>query len=210
MEIKVIDINGKETSKKAILDDRIFSIKPNRHVVYLVIKQYLANQRQGTHKSKERSEITGSTKKIKKQKGSGSARYGDIKSPIFRGGGRVFGPRPKDYRLKLNKSVKLLAKKSLLSQKLLDKQLNIIEKFNFELIKTKYFLDLLYKLNINDKKSLFILGEVNKIIYLSSRNLKKTKVVSCFELNSYDIINAEQLFFLEDGLEKFQKNILTK
>lgn len=209
MEIKVIDINGQETSKIIKLDDTVFFIKPNKHVVYLVIKQYLANQRQGTHKSKERSEVIGSTKKIKKQKGSGGARFGDIKSPIFRGGGRVFGPRPKDYRFKLNKSIKILAKKSLLSQKVLDKKINVIEKFEFQQIKTKRFLDLLCKLKVENKKTLFILGDKNINIYLSSRNLKNTKVVHYLELNSYDIINADQLFFLEDGLEKFQ-NILKK
>lgn len=209
MEKKVIDINGQDTSKIVKLDDTIFLIKPNKHVVYLVIKQYLANQRQGTHKSKERSEIIGSTKKIKKQKGSGSARCGDIKSPIFRGGARVFGPRPRDYRFKLNKSIKLLAKKSLLSQKVLDDRIKIIENFEFKDIKTKYFLDLLYNLQVYHVKSLFILGSQNKNIYLSSRNLRKVKVVNYLELNSYDIINSDQLFFLEDGLDKFQ-NILKK
>lgn len=207
MEIKVIDINGQETSKKVNLDDKIFGIIPNNHVVYLVIKQYLANQRQGTHKSKERSEIIGSTKKLKKQKGTGGARCGDIKSPIFRGGARVFGPRPKDYRFKLNKSIKILAKKSLLSQKALENKIKVIEKLEFKEIKTKYFLDLLCKLKIDNKKSLFVLGDVNKNIYLSSRNLKKTKVLNYLELNSYDIIHSEELCFLEDGLEKFQ-NIL--
>lgn len=209
MEIVVLDIYGKETSKKIKLDDLVFGIEPNKHAVYLAIKQYLANQRQGTHKSKERSEITGSTKKIKKQKGSGSARYGDIKSPIFKGGGRIFGPQPRDYRFKLNKSIKLLAKKSLLSQKILDKNFKVLETLQFEKPKTKNFLDLLTNLELRNKRSLFVLGDLNKNIYLSSRNLQKTKVVTYLELNSYDIIKANNLVFFEDGLEKFQ-NIITK
>lgn len=209
MEIVVLDINGKETSKKIKLDNSIFGIKPNQHAVYLTIKQYLANQRQGTHKSKERSEITGSTRKIKKQKGSGSARYGDIKSPIFKGGGRIFGPKPRVYGFKLNKSVKRLAKKSVLSQKFLDNSLKVLEVLNFEKPKTKNFLCLLSNLGLSNKKSLFVLSDSNKNVYLSSRNLQKVKIVRLSELNSYDIINANQLVFFEDSLQKIQ-NILTK
>lgn len=208
MEIVVFDINGQITSKKVKLDSSIFGIKPNKHAVYLSIKQYLANQRQGTHKSKERSEIRGSTKKLKKQKGSGSARYGDIKSPIFRGGGRVFGPKPRNYRFKLNKSVKQLAKKSLLSQKMLDNTLKVVELLQFDQPKTKSFINFLINLGLNNTKSLFVLGSPNVNIYLSSRNLQKVKVVTYSELNSYDIINTNYLVFFEDGLEKLQNKLV--
>jgi len=207
MEVVVLNISGKETAKKVQLDDTIFGIEPNKHAVYLDIKQYLANQRQGTHKSKERSEISGSTRKLKKQKGSGSARYGDIKSPIFRGGGRIFGPKPRDYRFKLNKSLKRLAKKSLLSQKLNDNSLKVVEDINFETPKTKEFISILNNLGLNNKKSLFVLGDSNKSVYLSSRNLKGTKVVSYAEVSSYDILNATEVVFFEGSIERFQENL---
>ncbi|MCG2794225.1 MAG: 50S ribosomal protein L4 [Weeksellaceae bacterium] len=207
MELVVLNTSGKETGRKVALDESVFGIEPNQHAVYLEVKQYLAAQRQGTHKSKERSEITGSTRKLKKQKGSGSARYGDIKSPTFKGGGRVFGPKPRDYRFKLNKSLKRLAKKSVLSQKLKDNSVRVLENFSFDAPKTKEFIKLLDALTLTGKKSLFVLPESNKNVYLSSRNLPKTKVLNYNEISSYDLINAGEIIFLEDAVEKFQENL---
>jgi len=207
MELVVLNTSGKETGRKVTLDETVFGIEPNQHAVYLEVKQYLAAQRQGTHKSKERSEIAGSTRKLKKQKGSGSARYGDIKSPTFKGGGRVFGPKPRDYRFKLNKSLKRLAKKSVLSQKLKDNSVRVLENFSFDAPKTKEFITLLDALTLTGKKSLFVLPESNKNVYLSSRNLPKTKVLNYNEISSYDLINAGEIIFLEDAVEKFQENL---
>ena len=207
MELVVLNTSGKETGKKVTLDETVFGIEPNKHAVYLEVKQYLAAQRQGTHKSKERSEITASTKKLKKQKGSGSARYGDIKSPTFRGGGRVFGPKPRDYRFKLNKALKRLAKKSVLSQKMKDNSIKIVEGLSISAPKTKDFITILNALSLNDKKSLFILPDTNKNVYLSSRNLPKTKVMKFNEISSYDLINAGEIVFLEGAVEKFQENL---
>lgn len=207
MELVVLNTSGKETGKKVTLDETVFGIEPNKHAVYLEVKQYLAAQRQGTHKSKERSEITGSTKKLKKQKGSGSARYGDIKSPVFRGGGRIFGPKPRDYRFKLNKALKRLAKKSVLSQKMKDNSIKIVEGLSISAPKTKDFITILNALALNDKKSLFILPDTNKNVYLSSRNLPKTKVMKFNEISSYDLINAGEIVFLEGAVEKFQENL---
>ena len=207
MELVVLNTSGKETGRKVTLDETVFGIEPNQHAVYLEVKQYLAAQRQGTHKSKERSEITASTRKLKKQKGSGSARYGDIKSPTFRGGGRVFGPKPRDYRFKLNKSLKRLAKKSVLSQKLKDNSVRVLENFSFDAPKTKEFITLLDALTLTGKKSLFVLPESNKNVYLSSRNLPKTKVLNYNEISSYDLINAGEIIFLEGAVEKFQDNL---
>ena len=207
MELVVFNTSGKETGRKVTLDETIFGIEPNKHAVYLEVKQYLAAQRQGTHKSKERSEIIGSTKKLKKQKGSGSARYGDIKNPIFRGGGRVFGPKPRDYRFKLNKALKRLAKKSVLSQKLKDNSIKVLEAFNFDAPKTKEFINLNNALGFEGKKSLYILPEANKNVYLSSRNLAKTKVLTYNEISSYDLIHAGEIVFLEGAIEKFQENL---
>ncbi|RZJ35088.1 MAG: 50S ribosomal protein L4 [Chryseobacterium sp.] len=207
MELVVFNTSGKETGRKVTLDETVFGIEPNQHAVYLEVKQYLAAQRQGTHKSKERSEITGSTRKLKKQKGSGSARYGDIKSPTFKGGARVFGPKPRDYRFKLNKSLKRLAKKSVLSQKLKDNSVRVLESFSFDAPKTKEFITLLDALTLTGKKSLFVLPESNKNVYLSSRNLPKTKVLNYNEISSYDLINAGEIIFLEDAVEKFQENL---
>jgi len=207
MELVVLNTQGKETGRKVTLDDSVFGVEPNKHAVYLEVKQYLAAQRQGTHKSKERSEIAGSTKKLKKQKGSGAARYGDIKNPVFRGGGRVFGPKPRDYSFKLNKSTKKLAKKSVLSQKMKDNEIKVLENFTFEAPKTKEFINVLNALEIQDKKSLFILSEQNKNVYLSSRNLPKTKVKSYNEISSYDLVNAGEIIFLEEAVEKFQENL---
>lgn len=207
MELVVLNTSGKETGKKVTLDESVFGIEPNKHAVYLEVKQYLAAQRQGTHKSKERSEISGSTKKLKKQKGSGSARYGDIKSPVFRGGGRIFGPKPRDYRFKLNKALKRLAKKSVLSQKMKDNSIKIVEGLSISAPKTKDFITILNALALNDKKSLFILPDTNKNVYLSSRNLPKTKVMKFNEISSYDLINAGEIVFLEGAVEKFQENL---
>lgn len=207
MELVVFNTSGKETGRKVTLDEAIFGIEPNQHAVYLEVKQYLAAQRQGTHKSKERSEIAGSTKKLKKQKGSGSARYGDIKNPIFRGGGRIFGPKPRDYRFKLNKALKRLAKKSVLSQKMKDNSIKVLEAFNFDAPKTKEFINLNNALGFEGKKSLYILPEANKNVYLSSRNLAKTKVLTYNEISSYDLVHAGEIVFLEGAIEKFQENL---
>lgn len=207
MELVVLNIQGQETGKKVTFDDSVFGIEPNQHAVYLEVKQYLAAQRQGTHKSKERSEITASTKKLKKQKGSGSARYGDIKSPTFRGGGRVFGPKPRDYRFKLNKAIKRLAKKSVLSQKMRDNSIKVLETFSFDAPKTKDFINLHNALGFEGKKSLYILPEANKNVYLSSRNLPKVKVLTYNEISSYDLVNASEIVFIEEAIEKFTENL---
>lgn len=207
MELVVLNTSGKETGRNVSLDEAIFGIEPNQHAVYLEVKQYLAAQRQGTHKSKERNEISGSTRKLKKQKGSGSARYGSIKSPIFKGGGRIFGPKPRDYRFKLNKALKRLAKKSVLSQKMRDNSIKVVEAFNFDAPKTKEFITLNNALGFEGKKSLYILPEANKNVYLSSRNLAKVKVLTYNEISSYDLVHAGEIVFLEGAIEKFQENL---
>ncbi len=205
MELEVLDIKGKGTGKKVKLDKDIFGVEPNDHAIYLDVKQYLAHQRQGTHKTKERAEIKGSTKKIKRQKGTGTARFGDIKNPIFRGGGRTFGPRPKTYGVKLNKKVKELARKSALSYKVKNNQVMILQDFNLEQPKTKDFADIQKNLKVDDKKSVFVLNERNKNVYLSSRNLQNSKVVTISELSTYDIMNATALLFAESSLDVLQK-----
>ncbi|MCB7481225.1 50S ribosomal protein L4 [Christiangramia sediminis] len=207
MEIAVLDIKGKETGRKAKLSDSVFAIEPNDHAVYLDVKQYLANQRQGTHKAKERAEIAGSTRKIKKQKGTGTARAGSIKSPIFKGGGRVFGPRPRNYGFKLNKNLKRLARKSALSIKANDKAIMVIEDFSFDTPKTKNFMEVLKALGIESKKSLIVLGDSNKNVYLSSRNLKTSEVISSSELSTYKILNAKSIVFLEGSLEGIESKL---
>ncbi|MBZ9628226.1 50S ribosomal protein L4 [Psychroflexus sp. CAK1W] len=207
MKVSVLDIKGKETGREVELSESVFGLEPNDHVVYLDVKQHLANKRQGTHKAKERAEIVGSTRKIKKQKGTGTARAGSIKSPIFRGGGRVFGPRPRDYHFKLNKKLKRLARKTVLSQKFKNNQLMIIEDFGFEAPKTKEFLNVLDNLKIRDKKSLLVLDESNKNVYLSSRNLKSAKVVNVSELNTYNVLNSNVLLITESRLEELQNNL---
>jgi large subunit ribosomal protein L4 len=204
MELKVVNIQGKETGKKVELNDTIFGIEPNDHAIYLDVKQYLANQRQGTHKSKERAEVAGSTRKIKKQKGTGGARAGSIKSPVFRGGGRVFGPRPRNYGFKLNKKVKQLARKSALAYKVKENGIIVLEAFDFNAPKTQEFVTIQNNLKINDKKSLFVLPELNKNIYLSSRNLQGVKVVVASELTTYDILNASSVVILEGSLEQIE------
>ncbi|SFN28229.1 50S ribosomal protein L4 [Salegentibacter flavus] len=207
MEVAVLDIKGKETGRKAKLSDAVFAIEPNEHAVYLDVKQYLANQRQGTHKAKERAEITGSTRKIKKQKGTGTARAGSIKSPIFKGGGRVFGPRPRSYSFKLNKNLKRLARKSALTIKANGNAVTVVEDFSFDAPKTKNYIDFLKALGIQDKKSLIVLGGSNKNVYLSSRNLKGSEVVSSSELSTYKILNAKNIVFLEGSLEGIESNL---
>ena len=207
MEVAVLDIKGKETGRKVSLSDAVFGIEPNEHAVYLDVKQYLANQRQGTHKAKERAEITGSTRKLKKQKGTGTARAGSIKSPVFRGGGRIFGPRPRNYGFKLNKALKRLARKSALSIKANDKAITVVEDFSFDTPKTKNFIEVLKAIGIQEKKSLIVLGESNKNVYLSSRNLKGSEVVSVSELSTYKILNAKSVVFMEGSLEGLESNL---
>lgn len=207
MKVAVLDIKGKETGRKVELSDEVFAIEPNEHAIYLDVKQYLAHQRQGTHKSKERAEIVGSTRKIKKQKGTGTARAGSIKSPIFRGGGRIFGPRPKDYQQKLNKNVKRLARKSALTLKSKEKAITVVEDFNFEAPKTKDFVAFLTSLGIENKKSLIVLGGTNKNVYLSSRNLERSEVVTNSELNTYKIVNASNVILTESALEGIESNL---
>lgn len=207
MEVAVLDIKGKETGRKAKLSESVFAIEPNDHAVYLDVKQYLANQRQGTHKAKERAEIVGSTRKIKKQKGTGTARAGSIKSPIFRGGGRIFGPRPRNYGFKLNKNLKRLARKSALSIKAKGDSIFVIEDFSFDAPKTKSMIEVLEALGIQDKKSLVVLGDSNKNVYLSSRNLKGLEVISSSELSTYKILNAKNVVLLEGSLEGIESNL---
>jgi len=207
MKVAVLDINGKDTGRKAELSKDVFAIDPNNHAVYLDVKQYLANQRQGTHKAKERAEITGSTRKIKKQKGTGTARAGSIKSGVFKGGGRMFGPRPRNYGFKLNKNVKRLARKSALTKKANEKAITVLEDFNFETPKTQNFTALLNALGLQGKKSLFVLGASNNNVYLSSRNLKGSDVITSSELSTYKILNANQVILLESSLERIESNL---
>ena len=205
MELSVLNIEGKETGRKVALNDEIFGIEPSDHAIYLDVKQYMANQRQGTHKSKERAEITGSTRKIKKQKGTGTARAGSIKSPIFRGGGTVFGPRPRNYGFKLNKKVKQLARKSALTYKASENSILILEDFNLEAPNTKEMVTVKSNLQIADKKSLFVLPVENNNIYLSSRNLQDISVITASELNTYQILNAKTVILLEGSVEKIEE-----
>lgn len=207
MEVKVLDINGKETGRKVQLSDSVFAIEPNKHAVYLDVKQYLANQRQGTHKAKERAEVAGSTRKIKKQKGTGTARAGSAKNPLFKGGGTVFGPRPRSYSFKLNKNLKRLARKSALSLKVNESNLVVVEDFTFETPNTKNFINVLKALGLENKKSLFVLGDTNKNVYLSSRNLKASSVVTTSELSTYAILNAKSLVLLEGAIDGIEANL---
>jgi large subunit ribosomal protein L4 len=208
MNVAVVKNNGEDTGRKVSLSKDIFSIDPNDHAIYLDVKQYLANQRQGTHKSKERADIVGSTRKIKKQKGTGTARAGSIKSPIFRGGGRVFGPRPRDYSFKLNKKVKALARKSALSYKAKDKAISILEDFTFEAPKTKDYLTMLNSLSLNDKKTLLVLPVSDKNVVLSGRNVQNAKIITADQINTYDVLNADTLVILESSVEKIEKTLL--
>ena len=207
MKVAVLDLNGKDTGRKADLSNDVFAIEPNNHAVYLDVKQYLANQRQGTHKAKERAEITGSTRKIKKQKGTGTARAGSIKSGLFKGGGRMFGPRPRDYGFKLNKNVKRLARKSAFTIKASEKSITVLEDFTFGSPKTKNFTAVLKALNLESKKSLFVLGGSNNNVYLSSRNLKGSEVLIDSEISTYKILNANQVVLFESALKNIETNL---
>ena len=209
MEVSVLNINGQETGRKVTLNESIFGIEPNDHVLYLDVKQYLANQRQGTAKSKERSEISGSTRKLGRQKGGGGARRGDINSPLLVGGGRVFGPKPRDYRFKLNKKVKQLARKSALSYKAQENAIIVVEDFNFEAPKTKEFINITKNLKVEGRKLLLLLPEVNKNVYLSARNLQRSEVMLASTLNAYKVLNADVLVVTEKSLEAID-GVLTK
>ena len=206
MKVSILDSKGKSTGREVSLPKDIYAIEPNEHALYLDVKQYLANQRQGTHKAKERADIVGSTRKIKKQKGTGTARAGSIKSGVFSGGGRIFGPRPRDYEMKLNKKLKKLARKSALTLKAKDKAITIVEDFDFKTPKTKKFLDVLKALKIEDKKSLLIFGKNNNV-YLSSRNFKGSDVVTSSEVSTYKILNAKQLVMSESSLNSINENL---
>ena len=206
MKLAVHSITGKETSKKVDLSADVFGVEPNDHAIYLDVKQYLAAQRSGTHKAKERSDVKGSRRKLRKQKGSGAARVGDIKNPLFRGGGRVFGPRPRKYDFKINKKVKRLARKSALSYMAKDKNIIVLEDFSFDAPKTKSFIDFLNNFDQLDNKTLLVLAESNKNIFLSSRNLSKAKVVLASELNTYDVMNANKLMVMESSINEIEKN----
>ena len=209
MEVSVLNINGQETGRKVSLNESIFGIEPNDHVLYLDVKQYLANQRQGTAKAKERSEVSGSTRKLGRQKGGGGARRGDINSPVLVGGGRVFGPKPRDYRFKLNKKVKALARKSALAYKAQENAVIVVEDFNFEAPKTKDFVNITKNLKVEGKKTLLVLPEVDKNVYLSARNLQRAEVMTANTINAYKVLNAEVLVVTEKSLQTIDQ-ILTK
>ncbi|WP_207536018.1 50S ribosomal protein L4 [Desertivirga arenae] len=205
MEVNVVNISGKETGAKVQLPEAIFGVEPNDHAIYLDVKQYLANQRQGTHKAKQRNEIAGSTRKLYKQKGTGGARAGNIKSPLFNGGGRVFGPQPRDYSFKLNKKLKQLARKSALSYKAQDNNIVVLEDFSFDAIKTKSYAKLIADLNVAGEKTLLVLPAANNNVYLSSRNIKKAKVITADQLNTYDVLNAGKLLLTTDSVKKLEE-----
>ena len=207
MEISVLDITGKDTGRKVQLSETVFGAESNNHVVYLDVKHYLANQRQGTHKSKERAEITGSTRKIKKQKGTGTARAGSIKSGVFRGGGRIFGPRPRNYSFKLNKNLRKVARRTALSMKAKSQDIIVLADFNFEAPKTKDFINVLSSLGLQNKKSLFVFGETNKNVYLSSRNLNGVNVVNDCKINTYEVMNTNKVVLLESVLGQIEDNL---
>jgi len=205
MEVNVVNVSGKETGAKVQLPESVFGIEPNDHAIYLDVKQYLANQRQGTHKSKQRNEIAGSTRKLYKQKGTGGARAGSVKSPLFNGGGRVFGPQPRDYSFKLNKKLKSLARNSALSYKAKDSSIVVVEDFTFDSIKTKSYIQLQSDLKVSDVKTLLVLGAANNNVYLSSRNLKRTKVITANQLNTYDVLNAGKLILTTGALKTLEE-----
>ncbi|MFK7951016.1 MAG: 50S ribosomal protein L4 [Saprospiraceae bacterium] len=205
MKIEVVNIQGEKTGREVSLPQEVFGVEPNEHVVYLAVRQYLANQRQGTHKSKERAEIAGSTRKIKRQKGTGTARAGSIKSPVFRGGGRVFGPRPRNYGFKLNKKVKSLARKSALVSKLQKEEIIVVEDFTFDAPQTKQYREILANLNLADKKSLLVTGENDLNLYTSSKNLKKANVMRVNELNTYAVLDNNYLILSESSIEKMKE-----
>ncbi len=208
MELAVYNISGKETGRKVLLNDQIFGIEPNDHAIYLDVKQYHANQRQGTHKSKERNEVSGTTKKLKRQKGTGGARAGSMKSPLFVGGGRIFGPRPRDYSFSLNKKLKRLARKSALAYKAQANGITVLEDLDFAAPKTKQMIDLVNNLNLSNKKTLIVVAQSNKNVYLSSRNLERNKVVTASDLNTYDILHAQNLIVTEGSLSVIESTLL--
>ena len=201
MELTVYNIKGEDTGRKVQLNDDIYAIEPNEHVMYLAVRQYLADQRQGTHKSKERSELSGSTRKLFRQKGTGGARRGDINSPLLRGGARVFGPKPRDYSFKLNKKVKVLARKSALSSKITDGAIRVVEDFTFDAIKTKQMVKVLDSFKVNGNRNLFVFAEPNKNVVLSSRNIQRTEVMLARNLSTYDILKAKNIFLTESALQ---------
>ena len=201
MELTVYNIKGEDTGRKVQLNDNIYAIEPNEHVMYLAVRQYLADQRQGTHKSKERSELSGSTRKLFRQKGTGGARRGDINSPLLRGGARVFGPKPRDYSFKLNKKVKVLARKSALSSKITDGAIKVVEDFNFEAPKTKQMVQVLNAFKVNGNRNLFVFAEPNNNVVLSARNIQRTEVSLARNLNAYDILKAKNIFLTESALQ---------
>ncbi|MBK1438583.1 50S ribosomal protein L4 [Parapedobacter sp. ISTM3] len=205
MEVNVLNISGKETGAKVQLPESVFGVEPNDHAIYLDVKQYLANQRQGTHKSKQRNEIAGSTRKLHKQKGTGGARAGSIKSPLFNGGGRIFGPQPRDYSFKLNKKLKALARKSALSYKAKENNVVVLDEVNFDSIKTKNYINLVNSLNIANEKTLLVLPAQDNNVYLSSRNLKKAKVITAHELNTYDVLNAGKLLLTTASVKTLEE-----
>lgn len=209
MEVAVIKTSGEKTSKTLSLPETVFGIEPNDHAIYLDVKSYLANQRQGTHKSKQRNEISGSSRKLKKQKGTGGARAGNIKNPQFKGGGRIFGPQPRDYSFKLNKKVKDLARKSALTYKAKDNSIAILEDFSFDAPKTKQYLALMAALSLGDKKTLLVLPEVNKNVVFSGRNIQNTKITTADQINTYDVMNADNVIFVESSISKVE-NLLNK
>jgi len=205
MEVKVLNVSGKETGAKVQLSEEIFGIEPNDHAIYLDVKQFLANQRQGTHKSKQRNEIAGSTRKLYKQKGTGGARAGSIKSPLFNGGGRIFGPQPRDYSFKLNKKLKALARQSALAYKAKDNSIVVLEDFNFDTAKTKNFVSLLSALNFSGEKTLVVLASASENVYLASRNIQSTKVITADQLNTYDVLNAGKLVFTTGSIKTLEE-----
>lgn len=210
MELSVLNKAGEDTGRKVTLSDAVFGIEPNQQAMYLDVKQYLANQRQGTHKSKERNEVSGTTKKLKKQKGTGGARAGSMKSPVFIGGGRVFGPRPRNYSFKLNKKLKTLARLSALSSLAKDNKVALVESLNLDQVKTREFVNVLGKLNFSNKKTLIVTSEKNENLYLSSRNLQKVKVAVAADLNTYDLLKAETLLLTEESLSTLENLYSTK
>ncbi|MFN8153638.1 MAG: 50S ribosomal protein L4 [Bacteroidia bacterium] len=208
MEVSVYNISGKETGRKASLNDQIFGAEPNDHAIYLDVKQFLANKRQGTHKAKERNEVSGTTKKLKRQKGTGGARAGSMKSPVFVGGGTIFGPRPRSYSFSLNKKLKRLARISALAYKAKNNTITVLEDFNFDRPKTKQMAELVKNLQVSDKKTLLVLSQSNKNVYLSSRNLERSKVVTASDLNTYDIVNAQNIIVTESSLPIIESTLL--
>lgn len=208
MEVSVYNIKGEDTGRKIVLNDAIFGIEPNDHAIYLDVKQYMANQRQGTHKSKERSEISGSTRKLGRQKGGGGARRGDINSPVLVGGGRVFGPKPRDYGFKLNKKLRLLARKSALAYKVQENAIIVVEDFNFDAPKTKSMVEIIKNLKVEGKKSLFVLPGANKVVYLSARNIERVNVMPAEALNTYKVLDAQVMVVTEDALNVIERNLI--